>query len=118
MKMTTVGVRLSWDDKEKLDELCRERGVTTSELLREFIRGEVKKNKIFEELNSLKEILLPLASINIEKLAYHIARASVAPVAAVQMKDAEEGKRLNESVKDLAEKLTEKILSNGGNENE
>lgn len=118
MSMTTITARITHTDKERLDELCRENGLTISELLRQFIRGEVKRNDLSEQLEELKQMFLPLASINIEKLAYHIARASVAPVAAVQMKDAEEGRRLNESVKDLAEKLTEKILSNGGTENE
>lgn len=115
MKMTTVGVRISWDDKEKLDELCRERGVTTSELLREFIRGVNKRNEIFEEIISLKEMLSDLASINIPQLVYHVVRGSVSTIESTKLQNPDTGKKLNDNVKEIAEKLTEKIL-NGGNQ--
>lgn len=111
MGMATITCKISYEDREKLNELCSEKGVTTSELIRGFIRGELRKNDFTEQLEELKQMLTPVASINVPQLVYHVARASVSTIESTKLQNPDIGKTLNDNVKEIAEKLTSKILN-------
>jgi transposase len=103
---------MDYDTKIKLNQIATRRGLTLSESIRELINREVGTDPLTSQLDELRGILAPLSCIDFSQLIYHIARASIAPVATVQMQDKENGDRLNDQVKAAAEKLTAKIMEN------
>lgn len=111
MGMATITCKISYEDREKLNRLCDSKGVTTSELIREFIRGEIRKNDLSEQIGELRQMLIPLTSLNVQQILFHIARASISTTESIKLQNEDAGKKLNENVTLIAEKLTSKILN-------
>lgn len=103
-------IRIDFDTKVRLRQIAANRGLSLSEAVRELVNREVGTDPLISVVDEMRRILAPLSGIDISQLIYHIARASIGPVAAVQIKDKETGDRLNESVKMAAEKISEKII--------
>ncbi|CAG1771841.1 hypothetical protein [Geobacter sp.] len=118
MGMATITCKISYEDREKLNRLCDTKGLTTSELIRECIRGEIKKNDLSRQIEELRQMLIPLTSLNISQLVYHVARGSIGAVELAGLQNPDSKKNLNNEIRTIAEKLAHKILSNGGTENE
>lgn len=104
-------IRIDHDTKAKLNQLAYRKGYTLSEAVRELINREVGNDPIICQIEELKKLLLPLSGIDLNMLLYHVARASIAPVASAQIHNREIGDQLNETVKIAAEKLAAKIAN-------
>ena len=103
-------LRMDYDTKIKLNQIATRRGLTLSESIREMINREVGTDPLTSQLNELRGILAPLSGIDLSQLVYHIARASIGPIAAIQLQNKDSGDSLNELVKAAAEKLASKIM--------
>lgn len=104
-------IRIDYDTKIKLNQLANRKGLTLSESIRELINREVGTDPLCQQIEELKKLISPLAAVDLNQLIYHIARASVAPVAAVQIADRATGDQLNDTVKNAAEKIASRLLS-------
>jgi len=109
--MDRLTIRIDTDTKAKLNQIAYRKGYTLSEAIRELIHRENGADPYFYQIEALKKLLLPLAVIDLNLLLYHIARASVAPVAAAQMTDRIKGDLLNETVKSAAEKIAARMIT-------
>jgi antitoxin component of RelBE/YafQ-DinJ toxin-antitoxin module len=107
-------IRIDYDTKAKLNQIALRKGLTLSESIRELINREVGSDPVSRELEALKKLLLPLATVDLNQVLYHLARASVAPVAAAQLQNRETGDRLNDTVKGAAEKIAARMLAGNG----
>ncbi len=76
MSMTTIHAKISYEDKAKLDELTSAKGITISELLRQFIRGECQQSSIAELMEQQQDMLAMQQEYLARILKYSI-RASV-----------------------------------------
>lgn len=103
-------IRIDTDTKARLNQIASRKGYTLSEAVRDLIHREVGSDPIAMQVEELKKLLAPLASVDLSQVLYHVARASVAPVAAVQIQDKETGDRMNESVKQAAEKIAARMI--------
>lgn len=107
-------IRISPQDKEMLNLLVLRNGFTSqSEALRWLIHEKSGCDTVTAQVNELKKLLEPFSRIDIQQFMYHVARASVAPVAAVQLRDKATGDILNEQVKQAAEKIATRLTSTG-----
>lgn len=49
-----IGIRLSPEDRQKIEELAKSRNISISELVRKWISGEHEQKVILDELKDLK----------------------------------------------------------------
>lgn len=103
-------IRIDFDTKVKLNRIASKRGLTLSESIRELVNREVGSDPLTLQVEELKKLLAPILNIDVGQLVYHLARASVAPVAAMQIRDKASGDALNEQVKQAAGKIAAKIM--------
>lgn len=104
-------IRIDADTKSRLNQIACRKGYTLTEAIRELINREVGTDPLCCQLDELKKLIAPLANIDLNQVLYHVARASIGPVAAAQLHNRETGDRLNDTVKSAAEKIAARMIA-------
>lgn len=106
MGMATITCKISYEDREKLNRLCDEHGLTVSELLRQYIRGQVRTNDLYKQIEEMKQMLIPLTR---DETLWYIIRSAICFPEYLKRTNPESGEKLDADVKALAKKLVNKF---------